>query len=1046
MKPVKFIPWLLVILIAAFACGTVLAQESSTGSLEGRVTDDKGSAVPGATISATGAQGTMATRSGPDGSFRIPFLKVGTYDIKVEMPGYATMIMKDVQIALNRRTSLPILLSSGRVETVTVTAQAPLIDVKQTSVGSNIKVDRFVNYVPIGRTYSDTFLTVPGVVGGGGTGAGNFSISGASGLENQYIVDGVNITNTGYGGIGAYNIVYGSLGTGVTTDFLEEVQVKTGGFEAEYSATGGVLNTIVKSGTNKFSGSISTYYSPRGMQMPAKTVTLTTGAVSFYDENREELGLTFSGPIVKDKLFFFAAFNPVRTKTRMTVEDAPFDSDFAPAGVGTFPAAELGPQEMERRTNNWAAKLSWYMTPNHRLEMTGFGDPSHGLEGPQNPGSLRYLDYEEGGGQTDLRYGGTNYALKYNGVFTPNFFGEFQVSVHDAKFRETAVKDWSRVRFREQQLCFLYPLLRCPAGVTADAGTTWFTGGPAFISNADDENMAYSMKLTNVISPWNLELRYGVEYADIGYSDNPAYSGAPTDYFIPVDGAAGFPLDGNYDVGEGLYITSNTGQSIDKRGATNYRVTRNRFNPFPGETKTSDLNFFAQGTWNVTPRVIIKPGLRVTSQKIEGAGDVFTLPFTVSSADNYRAVGTTTYTTREYKFETEWAPRIGVTWDVTEDGRSKAYVNWGRYFERVPNDLAVRALSTEIGMQVYRFEGLGPNNTPINPRPLTTPSDAIYWSGLDPTVVEPGTRLPYKDEYVAGYAYQLRPNLAVEIRGIYRKQGRALEDVQYTTNEQIQNLYYGYASGYYPYDPFGGSLAQPVSPTYPAKPFGAYNLVNPGEGESKKYGFPKPSHTYKALELTLNKALSDNWLLVANYRYSKLRGNYEGLFRNDNGQSDPNITSLLDFPNSPTMRGQFQEGTLNLDRPNVLNIYGAYVWKNGLMAGAAMKWASGTPRTALLAHPNYQNAGEIPGINPIYFWWADDAGTTVLRKGSANAFFNDPDSLMVTPVLYDYTDCKRGCLGRTPDVMTLDLNLSYDWKIKDTTLNLALTVFNIFDD
>ena len=122
MKPVKFIPWLLVILIAAFACGTVLAQESSTGSLEGKVTDDKGTAVPGATVSATGGQGTMATRSGPDGSFRIPFLKVGTYDIKVEMPGYATMIMKDVQIALNRRTSLPILLSSGRVETVTVTA------------------------------------------------------------------------------------------------------------------------------------------------------------------------------------------------------------------------------------------------------------------------------------------------------------------------------------------------------------------------------------------------------------------------------------------------------------------------------------------------------------------------------------------------------------------------------------------------------------------------------------------------------------------------------------------------------------------------------------------------------------------------------------------------------------------------------------------------------------------------------------------------------------------------------------------------------------
>ena len=174
--------------------------------------------------------------------------------------GFATVILKDVEVQIGRRTSLPVTLSTGKVETLTVTAEAPLIDPKATSIGENVKIDTFVENVPLGRNFSDTFAVVPGVVGGGGTGAGNYSISGSSGLENRYIIDGVDITNTGYGGIGSYNIVFGSLGTGVTYDFLEEVQVKTGGIDVEYGqATGGVINTVVKSGTNELSGAVSLY-------------------------------------------------------------------------------------------------------------------------------------------------------------------------------------------------------------------------------------------------------------------------------------------------------------------------------------------------------------------------------------------------------------------------------------------------------------------------------------------------------------------------------------------------------------------------------------------------------------------------------------------------------------------------------------------------------------------------------------------------------------------------------------------------------------------
>ena len=146
-----------------------------------------------------------------------------------------------------------------------MTADAPIIDPKSTTIGGTFSVSTYVNYLPIGRNFSNTFTLAPGVEGGGNTGTGNYSISGSSGLENSYLVDGVNITNGGYGGLGSYTGTYGSLGVGVTYDFLEEVQVKTGAIDAEYGqATGGVVNTVVKSGTNTLSGAIGVYLLPKG--------------------------------------------------------------------------------------------------------------------------------------------------------------------------------------------------------------------------------------------------------------------------------------------------------------------------------------------------------------------------------------------------------------------------------------------------------------------------------------------------------------------------------------------------------------------------------------------------------------------------------------------------------------------------------------------------------------------------------------------------------------------------------------------------------------
>jgi len=328
-----------------------------------------------------------------------------------------------------------------------------------------------------------------------------------------------------------------------------------------------------------------------------------------------------------------------------------------------------------------------------------------------------------------------------------------------------------------------------------------------------------------------------------------------------------------------------------------------------------------------------------------------------------------------------------------------------------------------------------------------TPDPTIPWhlqalqtggpnfQGFPNTRIQEGTKLPYEDEYILGYQQQLRPDLSVEIRGIFRYQGRVLEDVQFTALEATQNYYYGINYGY-PYDPF---------PAYGSAPFGEYVLANPDENTPASAGFPDPKRDYKAVEFSVNKTFSNNWAMTANYRYSQLKGNYEGLFRNDNGQSDPNITSLFDFPNSPLMEGQFFSGFLNTDRTHVLNLYPYRRWPNGFTIGAGFNWQSGTPRQPLLAHPSYQNGGEIPGLNPVYAWWTD-TGTLELATGTAEEYRNDPDAAS-GKFLYDYKKITRGYLGRTPDIMTLDLNFSYPIKFSDDSqLNLMLSIFNVFNN
>src|SRR6266545_877165 len=270
-------------LLVAFALAitsAAYAQEIG-GTLSGRVLDAQKLPVPGVTVTATGQQGARTAVSDADGRFSIPFLTPGNYDLKAELQGFKTFEQKAVIVSLGQITDIPVSMQVGGVtETVNVTAESPLINTKTATIGQVLNTDALRN-LPVGRTFAQTLYLTPGVSNSGTVGNANPSISGGSGLENQYVVDGANVTNTGYGGLGSYSIVFGSLGNSTPYDFIQEIQVKTGGYEAEYGqATGCVVNAVTKSGTNKFRGSGFAYSQPDQLQGTFKQFQASNGSVN----------------------------------------------------------------------------------------------------------------------------------------------------------------------------------------------------------------------------------------------------------------------------------------------------------------------------------------------------------------------------------------------------------------------------------------------------------------------------------------------------------------------------------------------------------------------------------------------------------------------------------------------------------------------------------------------------------------------------------------------------------------------------------------------
>src|SRR6266700_5734839 len=248
----------------------------------------------------------------------------------------------------------------------------------------------------MGRGVTGLFYYAPGVASGGGTGTANPSISGGIGLENNYIADGVSITAGAFVGIGVYSRVYGSLSSGINLSFVKEVQVKTGGFEAQYGkSTGGIVQIVTKSGGSAYHGAIGGFFAPSAFEATRKfTDDFQQGSQnerfnlqgkllhqSNYDVDAEVGGYV---PHFKDKLFFFGSFNPQWNADQDQLAQFRNPSDLGTAGLTGPTQTALGNLDVPVRVYSYAAKLTYKLSDRHQFESSFFGDPTYGNNSPNS--------------------------------------------------------------------------------------------------------------------------------------------------------------------------------------------------------------------------------------------------------------------------------------------------------------------------------------------------------------------------------------------------------------------------------------------------------------------------------------------------------------------------------------------------------------------------------------------------------------------------------------------------------------------------------------
>ncbi|WP_437283119.1 TonB-dependent receptor [Sorangium sp. So ce375] len=977
--------------------------QTGSGVLLGRVVDASNRA-PAADVVVTATspalQGEQLVVTDGTGQYRIPNLPPGDYTLRFEKEQFKPYARGGIAVraASTIRVNVELLPEALKAEEIVVVGRAPTVDVGSSSVAQSITQDftrRIAVAPPTGKgATTRSFETIAATTPGAQADEFGTSIAGTSSPENQYVIDGLSVNDP----------AYGIIGTPLTMEFIKEVNVVAGGYMPEFGrATGGVLDVVTKSGGNAFQGSVffnitpgAFEGSPKQVRRQGETIQTDTTLSSIRD-----YGFEVGGPILKDKLWFYAGADLAFKSYSM--ERNLFVTRYDPITLEPVKDPKTGLNRVDRlpgtqrfyraeeQTLQYLGKLTYQIDPDHSVALSVYGSPSSsggngnfGFDPQRGIVELSNIIGEYGALAHEYVASSNDVALKWSSAFNnKSLLLDATLGWHNQRAGRLP-PDGSELgthnklagvplvvfeRFDPQRYSIydfetLSPEARAmceplPSGTDAPSALpcavrAYWKGGPDYIDDASLNRFQLKAMVTSIFEGLGHHVvKAGIDGEITTYEHTKAYAGGTT------YGEEGSLTDWGgqqvfHDERQFGFLTGPDGLATGP-GATDYVIQDKITVSSLGAT----IGAFAQDSWSILDRVTLNIGVRYDAQYL------FANDGTLGLA-----------------LANQWSPRVGVVYDITQEGRSKVFANYARYYESVPLDMLDRAFGDERNTLSYHVAGAGGCNAadPVDATgygegqcrnddsrvPIGGPHDPNknwYTLGGGKSPVDPDLDPQSSDEIVIGGEYEVLPNGRVGAMYTKRWMNNVIEDM----SRDEANTYF---------------------------------IGNPGKGIAKD--FPEATRDYDALTLYFQKTFSDLWLAQVSYTLSYLRGNYPGLFKPETDQLDPNINTEFDLASLLVNR----DGPLPGDNTHEIKVYGA----------KAIELPKGMLLDLGLTYRSRSGA-------PIDYWGAH--------------YLYGSDETFVLP---------RGAGGRLPWVHNIDGHIGYSVKLaKDSELTVSMDVFNIFN-
>ncbi len=887
----KFILWFSI--AALVLCFNIVSfGQETTGSVEVTVKDAQGAVVPNASVTVTNSAGTKTSGfkrtavSNGSGFLNVVQVPPGLYDVVVApISGFVEKRVEKIQVNLGVATPVNVELGTTSVNVVDVNAsEAGAIDTTQTNVQTSVSAQQ-AELIPKGLSFTSVLKVSPSTRGEAK--AGGFQIDGASGAENTFVIDGQEVTNVRTGTLnGNSNLPF---------QLVQEVQIKSSGFGAEYGgATGGVINVVTKGGSNTLQGEFGVQFVPNRLSArDGQTQILNSASQNEYIPSGSDGGLTFQpsgtlgGRIIKDRLWFFGSVTPQITTTDRTINY-----------VNPTTRAFVSTQKYSNKQTNDYKFLRLDAQPFSKLRLTSsytFNPIIQKGSLPTYGSLLSAVPTGVGlsGSEFFAQTGGRQNSQSISGSAVYTLTNNIILSVRAGHY------------FLNQKLGtygfgdITKPAVSCS---TAASGTGYATQFPAGFGCVKGQN--------------NGVVLY----------DNTLFDATKRNT-VDADGTILFNGGGRHELKAGYQFNGIGNQLLSKRADQIVLYTRSvgqtagrTITPTPGnigsgliqrfgqigDVSSSNTGLYVQDSYQPFRRLTLNLGVRTEREDVP------------SFAKGLTGI--------KFNFSDKFAPRLGAAFDVTGSGKSKISVFYGWFYDRFKYELprgsfggnffrrdffeilpgdTFSSINTALVVGNYRdpiggacpstgFIGSGRSRCQIDYRvPSNTGGNINDNGGIDPNL------RPFRQsEFSVNFEQQFREKFVFSARYIRKIVDSTVEDIGFLT-------------------PSGSE---------------SYIIGNPGLGLAKKLfddaGIPaaKAIREYNAIEFRVIRRFANNFYFDANYTYSKLYGNYSGLASSDeDGRTSPNVNRFFDLPNAAfTAGGKPALGRLATDRPSVFKFSGAY--------------------------------------------------------------------------------------------------------------------------